>query len=164
MKPSNTLAIRKPYDPSARSRLSFKTETRTKQSFKAECDINNIMAKYAKTGILEHARNVQGAYGDFSDVPDFQEARNRLIAAEQAFMALPAKIRKEFDNEPANLVAFIDNDDNYDEAVKLGLIPPKPKPEPKSADGSHGNTKPPSKPAKGGEDKLGESEGGTPSP
>lgn len=149
------LKIRKPFDPSPRSRLSFNNETRTKQSFKAECDINNIMAKYAKTGVLEHTKNVQGAYGDFSDVPDFQEARNRLIAAEQAFMALPAKLRKEFDNDPANLVAFIEDDANYERAAELGLIAPKPIVE-KPDNVSHGNTKPPAKPADKGEDKPGE--------
>lgn len=120
------LKIRKPYDPSVRTPTSFPKGTRTKQSFQAECDINNIMAKYAKTGVLEHTRNVQGAYGDFSDVPDFQEARNRLIAAEQAFMALPAAVRKRFDNDPEQLVAFIADDKNYDEALKLGLVQ-KPK-------------------------------------
>lgn len=116
------LKIRKPYDASVRTPTSFPKETRTKQSFQAECDINNIMAKYAKTGVLEHTRNVQGAYGDFSDVPDFQEARNRLIAAEEAFMALPAAIRKRFDNDPEQFVAFLSDDANRDEAVKLGLV------------------------------------------
>lgn len=141
-----TLKIRMPYDPSVRTCLSFDTQTRTKQSFKAECDINNIMTKYAKTGVLEHTRNVQGAYGDFSNVPDFQEAQNRIIQAQEAFMALPAAIRKRFDNDPGQLMDFVNDPDNLEEAVKLGLAqepekPSQPDPSPTARQSKRGDPK-----------------------
>jgi len=56
---------------------------------------------------------------------DFQSVALRVRADEDAFAALPAKIRARFSNRPAELVAFVSDSANYDEAVELGLIVPK---------------------------------------
>lgn len=115
-----------------------------KQAFKDECDINTIMSKYAKTGLIEHVQRVQGSYGDFTSVQDYQLSLNQVIEAQEAFDHLPAKIRARFNNDPSHLMAFIQNADNYDEAVKLGLVEPKePKtpsstPQPKGPPGPSG--------------------------
>ena len=37
-------------------------------------------------------------------------------------MALPAQIRSRFENDPAKLIDFLDNSENLDEAIKLGLV------------------------------------------
>ncbi|AXL14705.1 internal scaffolding protein [Microviridae sp.] len=118
-----SLSIRKPYDPSLLIRVSFPTATMAKQSFKAECDINNIMKKYQATGLITHTQKVQGAYGDFTNVTDYHSSINRVNEAHAAFMQLPAKIRKHFDNDPAQMLAFIDDPSNYEKAVELGLLP-----------------------------------------
>jgi phage internal scaffolding protein len=39
-------------------------------------------------------------------------------------MALPAQIRSRFDNDPAKLIDFLENEQNHDEAIKLGLVNP----------------------------------------
>jgi hypothetical protein len=39
-------------------------------------------------------------------------------------MALPADIRTQFDNNPANLIGFLNNPANKTEAEKLGLLKP----------------------------------------
>jgi phage internal scaffolding protein len=46
------------------------------------------------------------------------------MAAEDEFDALPAQIRARFENEPANLIDFLSNEQNRDEAEKLGLVNP----------------------------------------
>ena len=61
------------------------------------------------------------SYGDFSSVLEFQQAQNILIEAQDAFDALPASLRKRFDNDPAVMLEFIENPDNREEAEKLGL-------------------------------------------
>lgn len=94
----------------------------TKQSFKDECDINHIMLKYEKTNLLTHVNNSQGTYGDFTEISDYQDSLNRVLAAQQSFMELPAHVRKEFQNDPAQLLSFISDDKNYDKALALGLI------------------------------------------
>jgi len=117
-----TLSIRKPYDPSTPSKQLFPKPTMAKQSFQAECDINNIMKKYQNTGVIEHVQKTQGAYGDFSTHTDYHDSVNRVNAANEAFLQLPSKVRKAFDNNPGNMLAFLDDPANYDEAVRLGLV------------------------------------------
>ena len=54
--------------PGARSprRVKYFTtgESRTRQEFKEECDINNIMRKYKQSGLVEHVKEYGGRYGD----------------------------------------------------------------------------------------------------
>ena len=94
----------------------------TEQSFKDQCDINNIVKQYERTGLMPHQRPNEPVYGDISDAPTFLEAQNIVVAGKEAFAALPAHVRDRFQNDPARYLAFMDNDENYDEAVKLGLV------------------------------------------
>lgn len=130
--------VRKPYERS-RSSVSFSKPTRTKQAFKAECDINTIMSKYQNTGIIEHVQRVRGSYGDFTSVQEYQLSLQQVIDAQEAFEALPSRIRSRFDNDPSHLLAFLEDPANAEEAVKLGLVnpptPPSPKP-PEAASGA----------------------------
>ena len=52
-----------------------------------------------------------------------------VMAADDAFMALPANIRERFNNDPAELVDFVSDDRNRSEAIDLGLVPPPAKPD-----------------------------------
>jgi phage internal scaffolding protein len=47
---------------------------------------------------------------------------NRVFAAQDEFDRLPAQIRARFDNDPANLIEFLENSDNRPEAEALGLV------------------------------------------
>jgi phage internal scaffolding protein len=49
---------------------------------------------------------------------------NQVIAAEDEFMRLPADLRARFENDPAQLIEFLENLENKDEAIKLGLVNP----------------------------------------
>ena len=89
---------------------------------KDDCDINRIMLKYQKTGVLDHAKTYQGQYSDFSQVTgDYQEHMNAVIQANEMFMSLPSSVRKQFDNDPGEFLAFVDDPNNADEMVSLGL-------------------------------------------
>ncbi len=65
-------------------------------------------------------------FGDFSDLPTYQEAQNVIIAAKNAFDTLSAKIRERFHNDPAAYYDFVRSlkkgSDDYDEAIDLGII------------------------------------------
>jgi len=94
----------------------------THQSMAAECDINTIMKKYEKTGVLEHRNRFQGAYGDFSNVPEsYHESMNKVIAAEEMFSTLPARVRRRFHNDPGAFIDFASNPDNVQDMIDLGL-------------------------------------------
>lgn len=102
----------------------------TKQEFRDECDINNIMAKFVRTGQLPPAVGI-ARYGDFSSVGTYQESLEVLRIARQQFDALPSKVRDRFRNDPALMLSFIADKDNLAEAKSLGLLkeeeaPPAP--------------------------------------
>lgn len=100
--------------------------SKTLQNFKEECDINNIMKKFERTGMLNHAKEFEGGYGDFTNTPvDYQEACNIILEAERMFMTVPSKVRKEFDNDPGKFLEFVENPENIDRCRELGLAVPK---------------------------------------
>lgn len=116
-------------------RLSYSCDgpSRAKQSFKNECDINTIMKKFEKTGVIEHVKQHGAKYGDFLDAPaDYHEAANIVVRSNEMFLSLPAKVRKAFDNDPGTFLAAIDAAQNgdadvRDELIKLGLLKTPPK-------------------------------------
>lgn len=95
-------------------------KSRTKQSFREESEINNIMARYTKTGIIDHFGQYGGEYGFASSVV-FHEAMNVVTKADQMFEALPAAIRRRFNGDPADFLEFVQNPENQEELVELGL-------------------------------------------
>lgn len=114
--------FRTAYDRDLVEGITFDEPSMAQQHFKDECDVNNILRKYELTGLVTHVANGTPSYGDFSSVLEFQQAQNILIEAQDAFEALPASLRKRFDNDPAVMLEFIENPDNREEAEKLGLV------------------------------------------
>lgn len=100
---------------------TFKEPSMTKQSFAGECDVNNIMAKYVQTGIPPELRS-SGIYGDFSSLPDYQQAQNIMVQASEQFENLPSHIRERFQNDPEKMIEFCSDEKNRDELIKLGMI------------------------------------------
>lgn len=108
------------YGQKKRVRLECNGKSLTQQSAKTECDINFIVGRFKQTGVLQHARETLGQYGDFTGM-DFQEAMHVVIKGQQAFEALPAKLRNRFNNDPALFLDFCADPENSEEMVKLGL-------------------------------------------
>lgn len=97
---------------------------RTKQSFKEECDINNIMSRFIKTGVLDFTQRNQPRYGDCTGL-EFQTCMDIVAKARTMFAEMPAALRGRFDNEPAKFLDFINDDKNREEARELGLLRPE---------------------------------------
>lgn len=108
--------------------ITFTEPTLTKQSFRDECDINNIIDRFMKTGVLTHENSSKPQFGDYLGFSDYQDSLNQVIAADEAFDSLPAKVRARFDNDPAKLLAFVGDSENRDEMISLGLIDPSKDP------------------------------------
>lgn len=104
--------------------IIFKEPTMAIQSEKDNCDINVIMNRYATCGtpLPYRADGVQPVYADVSELGDYMENYQRCKQAEEMFNALPSALRKELDNNPANLLAFIQNEANRERCVEYGLI------------------------------------------
>ena len=60
------------------------------------------------------------------------DAQNFVIEAGEMFDALPSRIRKRFNNSPAQLLEFLADTANVSEAISLGLISAPVEPEPQS--------------------------------
>lgn len=109
--------------PYHRVSVSFKdSPSLTRQSETAACDINHIISKFERTGLIDHVNTRSAMYFDVSQVVDYQSALNAVMSAEKSFSDLPSKIRFRFSNDPAQLIAFLLNPDNRQEAIQLGLI------------------------------------------
>lgn len=106
-----------------RLKKSFSKPSLTRQSFSDECDINNIMARFEKTGIIEHLNQHQGTYGDFTLITDYHSALLQVIDAQNSFNSLPSKLRAQFNNDPGLFLTFVQDPDNIPELEKMGLIP-----------------------------------------
>lgn len=118
--------LRTPYNydtdaASNESGLACEEPSLAQQHFKEECDINTILQKFNITGILPEAP-LSPRYGDFTGIGDYHTALNRVIAAQDEFDALPAQIRARFQNDPAQLIEFLNNENNRPEAEELGLV------------------------------------------
>ncbi len=78
--------------------------TMTLQAPKAECDVNNIVARYQQTGIINHVQKNEGHYRDM-DGQTLQDHMNKVAEAKSNFENLPSKTRAFFGNNP---ITFLD--------------------------------------------------------
>ena len=122
----NTVFLRTPYNydrdaATNESGLACEEPSLAQQHFKDECDINNILRQFNITGLLPESP-LSPRYGDFSGIGDYHTALNRVIAAQDEFEALPAQIRARFNNDPSELIEFLEDDKNRPEAEILGLV------------------------------------------
>lgn len=99
----------------------------TKQAHKDECDVNKILAKYRKTGVLAHLKSNPQTF-DYAPDCDFQGALELVEKANAQFMQLPGTIREHFNDSSSDFVAFVSDPENRPEMVEMGLLP-KPEPE-----------------------------------
>lgn len=98
--------------------------------FAKEADINFLLARYRNTGsfysvdeMIKSTRRPQ--FGDFTGIPDYQESLNKMQNALDMFAELPLKVRQRFHDSPIELLAFMQDEKNRDEAIELGIIEKK---------------------------------------
>lgn len=110
-------------------------QSMTEQAHADEVNIHSIMDRYKATGMVDHINANQAMYEDMSDVPNYHEAMNIVVEAEQMFASIPAKIRDKFQNNPQVFLDYIQNPENRDGIAELGFpvdhIPEPKKEEPK---------------------------------
>lgn len=107
------------YYPPQAPGLEFTEPTMAQQHFKDECDINNILKKYTVTGILPSIG--PGQYLDCTDAGDYLSAIQTINQVDEFFSSLPAELRKQFNNDPAELLDFVSNDENIEKGIQMGL-------------------------------------------
>lgn len=116
------------YEGKIKSSIDFKNSpSLTKQAHKDECDVNRIMKKYEKTGVVAFTNKYEAHYGDVTSM-EFTSAMNKLQSAQEMFSELPSEIRNRFANEPSDFLAYVQDPNNHHEMIKLGLATPLPDP------------------------------------
>lgn len=103
-----------------------------------DTDVNVIMNRVLRTRDESILRQRQGQYADLTQIPDLGTALNQVKEAQDAFDSLPALTRRRFNNSAVELVEFLQDPNNNEEAYQLGLrtrprvIPPDPISQPTS--------------------------------
>lgn len=96
------------------------------QSYAESVDIHVILARF-QNGDIDALSRVQGAYGDFTNMPtSYAELLNRVNEGQSFFNSLPVDIRAKFNHNFAEFMAGMDKPDFLE---KLG-IKSEPEPEP----------------------------------
>lgn len=98
----------------------------TKQSFAAETDINKIVAGFEKTGMLSSVNEREPFYGDVSGIASYQECFDIVNKANQLFNGMDAKVRSRFRNNPVEMISFLEDPVNLEEAISLGMVVKRP--------------------------------------
>jgi phage internal scaffolding protein len=120
------MEIRSRYNAGVREGWKSSVPSMTQQQFKDEADINYIVSMYDSSGVMPtfhgDGQPAQPVFGDFASLPDnAQEMYNRMIEAKSNFDNLPLEVRKRFNYDPAAFLEFVDNPENLDELVAMGL-------------------------------------------
>ena len=105
------MQLRTPYnydrdEVSKNTALVSDSETLTQQNFKDETDLNIMIRKYGVLPVSE----VNWKEFDATVIPqDYQQLQNMLREADQAFMDLPADVRKAADNDPQKFLELVES-------------------------------------------------------
>ena len=112
--------VRSAYGKKGPVRFTCTGPSLTKQSFTKECDINNILKKYQKTGAIEHVNKHEASYG-YASSNDFTASMEIVQRGQTMFEELPSSIRTKFENNPALFLDFVQDEKNIKEMQELGL-------------------------------------------
>lgn len=102
----------------------------TRQEFAEECDINTLMARYDNAiaggpNMLPPPPDAMH-YIDWSSAPStLLEYMDMMQVATDAFMKLPAVVRKEFDNDAVQFADFASDPENLPQMRTWGLAAPE---------------------------------------
>lgn len=99
----------------------FEKPSLTQENLSEETNINTIMSRYKKTGVLPEKNGMEPRYGDFTGYQDYHQSMNAILKAQDSFMTIPAEIRARFGNDPGKFLEFCQNPDNQDEMIDMGL-------------------------------------------
>lgn len=97
----------------------------TQQNTRDQTDVNLIMARHHKGEAITHYSAKQMVYADLANIPDYPDALQKIIQAQNAFSELNAETRNFFANDPNRFIEFLKDEKNIDKGVELGIYVPK---------------------------------------
>lgn len=97
--------------------------SRTQQHLADLCSPKRLVEKYGSKRLKEALSREPAMFSDIPLAGDFKEAMDIIAKGQTSFDALPSGLRKRFGNDPYQLLEFLNDVKNRDEAIELGLIP-----------------------------------------
>jgi len=106
-------------------RHGFKTTgpSKTQQNFTDDADINTIVGRVLKTGIMPDIP-IPPQYGDLTTVDDYHTMVNKLAETKALFYRLDAKERAKFDNDPGAWIGYVNqaiNEGDLEPLKQMGM-------------------------------------------
>lgn len=105
-------------------------ESRTKQSFRDQVNVNEIVKRALTSGQLDHVNHREPLFGDFSKSTDLKSQIDAVHQAEESFKTLSSGVRKAAQNKPHILLEMLASDTGCQELRDAGLVvntePPAP--------------------------------------
>jgi len=98
---------------------------KTKSNMKDASDINLIMARYKKTGLINFVDTRQAEYMDSNPI-NFHDAMNMIAESNSMFADMPAYLRKQFNNDPGKFLEFVHDPENTEKMIEMGLAQRSP--------------------------------------
>ncbi len=99
--------------------------SKTKQSLADNANVNKIIKKYNKTGVIPNMNALEAVYGEITS-QDLQDAIHKVDSSYEAFMQVPSEIRAKFNNDAGSFIDYATNPDNINEMRQYGLAPQPP--------------------------------------
>lgn len=101
--------VRNAFTPSTRVQLKCEDPHLTQQDFIDECDVNNVILRFAGTGELPPRINARVAeFLDVSDIGDLHESLERARAGQEFFDELPHQVKEAVGFDPLRLLDAIE--------------------------------------------------------
>lgn len=100
-------------------------DSMVRQSFADECDINQIVARYANSGQLPPADG-ELVYGDVSEIQDYKSCMDFVFKTKERLKDLPDAARELYAADPLGYFNNLNGAKDRNDLVALGLLEAKP--------------------------------------
>ena len=112
-----------------RTGMKFTQPSMTDQSFKDDCNINNVVDRHGRIDPEAIINRRQGQYTDASEVPQLQESLNAGIAEGQIMLQANPELQRLANNDPRQVEKVLADPENRELLIKAGIFN-KPEPVP----------------------------------
>lgn len=109
------------YTPHDRVSIDTGSDTPVEQSHRDQCDVNEIIRRFKRNGLLDHQNHRQPMYGDFTAASSLQESIELVTAAQDDFDSIPAKVRAAALNSPVQFLEMLSTPEGVAILEKAGL-------------------------------------------
>lgn len=98
-------------------------ESMTQQQFAQECDINYIVKRAQRTGVIPVVSTQEMVFGTL-DEDTFKQRMDKMAEIKSYFEGLPSEIRLHYQNSVNEFIASMATDEGIEEGRKLGIVAP----------------------------------------